>query len=182
MWSPTRRLHGYPCYLRVCLCLVWLLAALLVAGTFSGCGYQLASNSPSIIGDGTRTLKVKGVDSPTLHPWLTHAIRSELRNEIGARYLARWVDSGSADYEIQINVINFSSSEWIRTELDTTQLYATSLSLEAIIYDGSTNREIWRSGTLSYSEYEEHVDETAASRNIIAQVIRKLADTMRKAF
>jgi hypothetical protein len=61
-------------------------------------------------------------------------------------------------------------------------LYATSLSLEAIIYDGSTNREIWRSGTLSYSEYEEHVDEKAASRNIIAQVIRKLADTMRKAF
>ena len=171
-------MHTYPSCLRVCLCLAWLLAAVAI----SGCGYQLASNSPSIIGDGTRTLKVKGVDSPTLHPWLPHIIRSELRNEIGARYLARWVDSGSADYEMQINVLNFSTREWIRTELDTTQLYATSLTLEAIIYDGSTNKEIWRSGPLSYSEREEHANEKAASGYIITQVIRKLADTMRKAF
>jgi len=171
-------MHSYPNCLRACLCLAWLL----VAGAFSGCGYQLASNTPSIIGDGTRTLKIKGVDSPTLHPWLPHAIRSELRNEIGARYLARWVDSGSADYEIQINVLNFSTREWIRTELDTTQLYATSLTLEAIIYDGSMNREIWRSRPISHSEYEEHANEKAASGYIIAQVIRRLADTMRKTF
>jgi len=148
----------------------------------SGCGYQLASSMPSIIGDGSRTLKVKGVDYPTLHPWLPHAIRSELRNEIGARYLARWVDSGSADYEIQINVSSFSTREWIRTEMDTAQLYAISLTLEAVIYDGSTNREIWRSGPLSYSEYEEHANERVASGYIVAQVIRKLADSMRKTF
>ena len=175
-------MHTRPHGLRICLCLAWLFAGLLATVSLSGCGYQLASNTPSIIGDGTRTLKVKGVDSPTLHPWLPHAIRSELRNEIGARYLARWVDNDFADYEIQINVLNFSTREWIRTELDTSQLYATSLTLEAIIYDSSTNKEIWRSGALSYSEYEEHSDEKAASGYIIVQVIRKLADTMRKAF
>lgn len=148
----------------------------------SACGYQLASNTPGILGDGTRTLKVKGVDSPTLHPWLSHSIRSKLRDEIGARYLARWVDSGSADYEIQINVINFSTREWIRTELDTSQLYTTSMTLEAIIYDGSTNKEIWRSGGISYSEYEERSDEKTASDDIITQIIRKLADKMRNTF
>jgi hypothetical protein len=179
MWSPVRAIYAANIPpLRVCFCLAWLL----VAAAFSGCGYRLAADSPSIIGDGTRTLKVKGVDSPTLHPWLPHAIRSELRNEIGARHLARWVDSGSADYEIQINVINFSTSEWIRTKFDTSQLYSTSLTLEAIIYDGSTNKEIWRSGHLSYSEYEEHANEKAASGDIITQVIRRLADTMRSTF
>jgi len=178
MWSPVRTIHKVHRTLRVCFCLAWLLAA----AALPGCGYQLATNTPSIIGDGTRTLKVKGVDSPTLHPWLPHAIRSELRNEIGARHLARWVDSGSADYEIQINVINFSTTEWVRTKFDTSQLYSTILTLEAIIYDGSTNKEIWRSGPLAYSEYEEHANEKAASGYIITQVIRKLADTMRNAF
>jgi len=168
MWSPIKM----SC---------WGLA-LLVALTFSGCGYQLASTMPSVIGDGTRTLKVKGVDSPTLHPWLPYAIRSELRNEIGARYLARWVDSGFADYEIQVNVHNFSTREWIRTEQDATQLYATSLSLEAVIYDGRTNREVWRSGHLFYSEYEAHANEQAASGHIISQIIRQLADKMRQEF
>jgi len=158
-----------------CLLCVFLLIS-------SGCGYQLASSQPSVVGDGTRTLKIKGVDSPTLHPWLPHEIRSRLRDEIGARYLAQWVDSGSADYEIQINVIRFTTREWVRTEHDTTQLYSTSLILEAIIYEGSSNKEVWRSGQLSYSEYEDKSDEKAASGDIITQIIRKLADKMRNEF
>ena len=157
------------------LCVFFLMSA-------TGCGYQLASSQPSVVGDGTRTLKVKGVDSPTLHPWLPHEIRSKLRDEVGARYLAKWVDSGSADYEIQINVIRFSTREWVRTEHDTTQLYSTSLTLQAIIYEGSSNREVWRSGQISYSEYEDKSDEKAASGDIITQCIRKLADQMRNEF
>ncbi|MDR2799799.1 MAG: hypothetical protein LBB52_00850, partial [Desulfovibrio sp.] len=72
----------------------------------AGCGYTLASDSPSVLGAGTKTLKVKGVDYPTLQPWLPNSIRSVLRDEVGARYLAQWVDSGPADFEIQINVIS----------------------------------------------------------------------------
>lgn len=157
------------------LCLLLLLL-------LPGCGYRLAADSPSVIGDGTRTLKVKGVDFPTLHPWLPYSIRSRLRDEIGARRLARWVDSGSADYEIQINVLYFRSNEYIRTEQDTTAMYDTSMAIQAIVYDGSTNKEIWRSKTLSYSEFEEYADEKIASADILTQIIRELADDMRKTF
>lgn len=155
---------------------------LLYALLLGGCGYHLASSSPSIIGDGSKTLKLKGVESPTLHAWLPNSIRSRLRDEIGARYLAKWVDSGSADYEIQINVLDFSTREWIRTEQDTAQVYSTSLTLEAIIYEGSSNKEIWRSDRISYSEYGEQADEKQASDDIIDQVVRKLGDKMRNSF
>lgn len=160
----------------------FLVTGILLAVLCSGCGYHLASSGTSVLGDGSKTLKVKGVDYPTLHPWLPNAIRSRLRDEVGARYLAKWVDSGSADYEIQINVTRFSTREWIRTKLDTTQIYATSLTIEAIIYDGSSNKEVWRSGPLSYTEYEEVTDEKAQSADLITQVIRELADKMRNAF
>lgn len=156
-----------------------LLLALFCA---AGCGYQLASSSPSIMGDGTSTLKVKGVDNPTLYPWLPHAIRSNLRDEIGARYLARWVDTGSADYELQINIIKYTSREWIRTEVDTSQLYDTTLTIEAILYEGSTNKEVWRSGNIAYSERTEDVDEKQSSGDIIKQTMRLLADKLRQTF
>lgn len=156
--------------------------ALLCLLLLSGCGYTLATSGTSVLGDGAKTLKVKGVEYPTLHPWLPNAIRSRLRDEVNARYLAKWVDSGSADYEIQINVLSFTSREWIRTELDTAQMYSTSMTIQGIVYDGSTNREVWRSSNLSYSEYEEQSDEKLASQDIITQVVRQLADEMRNTF
>lgn len=159
-----------------------LLLFLLAACCLGGCGYQLATSGTSILGDGTATLKVKGVDNPTLYPWLPHAIRSRLRDEIGARYLAKWVDSGSADYEIQINIVRFTSREWIRSEVDTSQLYDINLTIEAILYEGSTNKEVWRSGHLSYAERAEQVDEKQASGDLITQVVRLLADKLRHTF
>lgn len=160
-----------------------LAALLLVFGMCLGaCGYQLASSGSSVLGDGTATLKIKEVDNPTLYPWLPHAIRSRLRDEIGARYLARWVDSGSADYEIQINIVRYSAREWIRSEVDTSQLYDTDLTIEAILYEGSTNKEVWRSGHISYSERFDQVDEKQASGDLITQVVRLLADQLRQTF
>lgn len=155
---------------------------LLFSLCLGSCGYHLASSGSSVLGDGSSTLKIKGVDNPTLYPWLPHAIRSRLRDEIGARYLAKWVDSGSADYEIQINIVRFSSREWIRTEVDTSQLYDTNLTIEAILYEGSTNKEVWRSSKIAYSERSEEVDEKEASVDIITQVIRLLADQLRNTF
>ncbi len=134
------------------------------------------------MGDGSKTLKVKGVDNPTLYPWLPYSIRSALRDEIGARYLAKWVDSGSADYEIQINIISYTSREWIRTEVDTSQLYDTNLVIDAVLYEGSSNREIWRSGHISYAERTEHAEEKRISGDIITQVMRLLADKLRNTF
>lgn len=166
--------HAVGLYSRIALCLLFCLL-------LAGCGYTLASSGTSVLGDGTKTLKIKGVDSPTLHPWLPAAIRSRLRDEIGARHLARWVDSGSADYEIQINVLSFTSREWIRTEQDTAQMYSIAMNLEAIIYEGSTNKEVWR-GESRYSDYQDSSDEKEFSGDILTQVIRKLADRMRNTF
>ena len=158
-------------------CLPLLLCLLL-----AGCGYKLAADQPSIMGDGTKTLKVKGVDHPTLEPALPYQLRTALRNEINTRDLAKWVDSGPADYEIQIKVLSYTTREWMRSEGDQTLLYDTTLALEATLYDGKTNKEVWRSGVIDYSERLETPDETAAAGDIISQIMRRLADKMRAAF
>ena len=158
-----------------------LFPVLLLA--VAGCGgYQLAADQPSIVGDGTKTLKVKGVDHPTLEPELPYALRTSLRNEINARHMARWVDSGPADYEIQIKVISYTTREWMRSEDDKTLLYDSNLSLEAMIYDGKTNKEIWRSGVISYAERLEKPDDNVIAGDIVEQVMRRLADKMRSTF
>jgi hypothetical protein len=159
------------------LSLFCLMACLCVS-----CGYHLAADSPSVIGDGSKTLKVKGVDYPTLQPWLPYIIRSNLRDEINARHIARWVDSGPADYEIQIKVIAFTSREWMRSSVDATLLFAPSMTLEAIIYKGDTNKEVWRSGLISYSDHMENPDEKSGGDELLTQIVRMLADKMRSAF
>ncbi|MDL2315795.1 LPS assembly lipoprotein LptE [Desulfovibrio sp. OttesenSCG-928-A18] len=188
MWSPTRLSPAsgslapgaarrlLPRAALACFCLLSL--SLLAACA----GYQLASSAPSILGDGTRTLKVKGVDDPTLHAWLPSRIRSALRDEIGARHLARWVDGGSADYEIQINVVAYTTRQWMRDELDDSVLYDASLTIEAVIYEGSSNKEVWRSGRINYSDRVEDVQEQAIAGDLITQTMRILADRMRNTF
>ena len=163
--------------------LLLICLALALATLVSACaGYKLASETNSVLGDGSKTLKVKGVDYPTLQPWLPYAIRSRLRDEIGARYLAKWVDSGSADYEIQINVISYTTRQWIRSELDTSLLYDATMTIEAILYEGSTNKEVWRSGKIAYAERTEKTDDKLMAEDIITQVVRMLADKMRNTF
>ena len=129
------------------------LAGLLFLAALAGCsGYRLATDAPNIFGQGEKTLKIKGVDYPTLQPWLPYRIRSALRDEVTSRHLASWVDSGPADFEIQINVTSYTSRQWMQDAQDRTMLYTTAMLLEAIAYNGSTNQEVWRSGRISYSE------------------------------
>ena len=156
------------------LCLLCLLT--------SCAGYALEADSPSIFGDGTKTLKVKDVDYPTLQPWLPYTIRSALRNELNARHLVQWVDSGPADFEIRIKVISYTTREWMRDEIDRGMLYDSSMVMEATVFDGSTNKEVWRSGRLSYSDRLEQPNEQVAANDIVTQVVRKLADKMRNTF
>lgn len=162
---------------RYCLSLTIVLCIFL-----SACGYKLAADTPSVLGDGTRTLKIKEVDNPTLEPWLTHAIRSSLRNEINARYLAKWVDSGPADYEISVKVESYTSRSWMTDRIDEAILYDTNLSISAILYDGSTNKEVWRSGRISYSERLETPGEKSGANEILTQVMQRLADKLRNTF
>ena len=181
MLSPTNASGGGT---RRFVLLPALLAFVLFLGALlDGCaGYKLATETPSVVGDGSKTLKVKGVDYPTLQPWLPFAIRSRLRDEVNARYLAKWVDSGSADYEIQINVIAYTTRTWMRSELDTTILYDSNMIIEGIVYEGSTNREVWRSGKISYMDRLENVDDKAVAEDLITQLMRMLVDRMRNTF
>jgi hypothetical protein len=157
------------------------LAGVLFLAILSGCaGYHLAADSPNIFGQGKKTLKIKGVDYPTLHPWLPYRIRSSLRDEITARHLASWVDSGPADFEIQINIIEYTAREWMHDSRDRTMLYAHTMVLEGVVYNGSTNKEIWRSGRVSYAERMEQSQMGADT--IIVQIIRLLVDKMRNTF
>ncbi len=159
------------------MCLALMLAVLSACG-----GYQFAPDSPSIFGDGSKTIKVKGVDYPTLQPWLPHALRSSLRDELAARHMAVWVDSGPADYEIQIKVLSFTSREWFNADTNIPAIYDNRLTLEAIVYQGDTNRVVWRSGAISYSDHEENPSEYSGSGDIITQTMRLLIDKMRNAF
>jgi hypothetical protein len=157
------------------------LAGLILMAILWGCaGYHLAADSPSIFGQGRKSLKIKGVDHPTLQPELPHHIRSALRDEVTSRHLASWVDSGPADFEIQINVIYYTSRQWMRDRHDRTLLYTTTMALEAVVYDGSTNQEVWRSGRISYSDSLEQAQDVMDP--IIVQVIRQLVDNMRDKF
>ena len=158
-----------------------LLALTLLAGLTS-CGYKLASEMPSILGDGTKTLKIKSVDHPTMHAWIPYEIRSVLRDEINARHMARWVDSGPADFEIEIKVISYTAREWMRSEIDSSLLWSASLRIEAIVYRGEDNVEIWRSGPMSYNDVVENSDEKSLAGDLITQLVRRIVDRMRYTF
>ena len=184
MNSVTGPLPGkMPLFAVACL----LLCAL---ATFWGCGYQLGADAPSIFrsGNGTGTstklptLKVKSIEHPTTHPWMTYDLRKRLRDEIGARHLAAWVDSGRADFEITLKVSGFYYRSHVTTRDDISQLYAADLVLEAFVYDGTTNRLVWRSGQVGYSKPYEVIEEKVVAEELATHVIRQLVDRMRQAF
>ncbi len=183
MWSPTSIIGVSNRCSGIRRSQIRFIAALPLLLLLAACsGYQLGADSPSIFGNGSKTLKVKGVDYPTLQPWLPYALRSSLRDEVGARKLASWVDDGPADFEIQIKVISYTTREWVRSEGDTTLLYDSQLTVEAIVYDGSNNKEVWRSGPVSYDDRVESATDPSAPVDIITQVMRQLVDRMRNAF
>ena len=77
-----------------------LLSGLLVCLMLTGCGYvwrgqegSLSENS--VLGNGSKTLKIKSVEQTSLYPWLTYQVRSLVRDDINARNLAKWVDDGT---------------------------------------------------------------------------------------
>ena len=159
------------------------VAALFLVCLLSSCaGYTLEADSPSIFGSSDKTLKIKEVDYPTLQPWLPYVIRSSLRDEINARHLATWVDSGPADFEMQIKVVSYTTNEWMSDEIDHTMLFSSSMVIEATVYDGSTNKVVWRSGPVAYSDVLEQANERLAANDLVTQIVRQTVDKMRNTF
>lgn len=179
MWSPTDSLSS----LRRITAPLALLACALV---LFGCGYGFGGDGPSVLaateGGGLPTIKFKSVESPTLHSWLPHIIRTEIRDEIAGRDLARWVDSGRADYELAITVNNFIFRSWITDKDDDTMLFSASMSLQGTVYKGNSNEVVWRSGMIGYSQSYETVQERVAAADLTRELARRFASAMRQAF
>lgn len=161
------------------LCLAFcLLSGLLL----SSCDYGLNSRLETVLGPSTVTIKMKGVEHPTLYPWMGQVIRSSLRDELGARKVAVWVDDGPSDYSIQVNVLSFTIRSRLETSQDVTVLYTGNIRLQAIVYSGSDNSEVWRSRNVRYSDTYESYSDRSAAEQLSLQAIRRLVAQMRNSF
>lgn len=158
----------------------FLLALALCAG-LAGCGYGLASDMPTVLGAGVPTLKITGVEQPTMYPWVVYTVRSAMREEITARNIAEWVDSGNADFNMHIRVGSFTMRRSVASSIDQTLIYTGTVTITAIVYNGADNSEMWRR-TISYSnEFNSDLEEEAG-RQLFTQAVRRLADSMRNTF
>lgn len=165
------------------LSVVALLAALAALSALSGCaGYHLTSEETGIFGDGSKTLKIKSVDNPTMYSWLPYMLRSALRDEIAARSLAVWKDDGRADYEVKLRVHYFRLRGDVRDSDDRTQLYTASMAAEATVYDGATNAVVWESKIVSYSDSYDTYNERDTAEKVGIELVRRLVDRMRQRF
>jgi hypothetical protein len=166
---------------------LWFVFFCAAALPLAGCGYQLGADAPSLFNrNGTArelaTLKIKEVENPTLFPWLNYTLRNHLRDEVNARNMAAWVDSGRADFEISIRVDHYNYRSWFHDEKDMPLLYEADITLEATLYKGGTNEVVWRSGLVTYRQTYETVNQTLAANEILQNLIRQLVDRMRQDF
>ena len=158
-----------------------LALTLLLCATLGGCGYGMASGIPTVLGDGKPTLKVTGVEQPTIYPWVVYTVRSTLRDEFAARNIATWVDGGSSQFNMHVKVNSFTMRSAVSSSADETLIFTGSVSLTATILNSSDNSEMWKQ-TVSYSnEFNSDVEEEAA-RQLFTQAVRRLADSMRNTF
>ena len=167
---------------------LWQAAAavLVLCALLSGCGYtwrgQEGSRSEtSVLGDGTKTLKIKEIEQTTLFSWLPYMTRSLLRDDITERGLAKWVDEGPADYTITVRIPSFQIRSYGQYQ-DSSQLFTGNMNMQLILYDGRTNTEVWQSGPLYYSDNFENANEEQAIREILQMAIRRAVDRLQQKF
>lgn len=149
----------------------------------TGCaGYTLSADAPSILGDGSKTIKIKGVENPTFYADLPYIVRSDVRNEVTARNLAVWRDSGPTDYTLQIRITRLTVRRWGGLDEDTRTVFTSTMGMEFIVYDGKTNAVFWRSGVQTYSENINTYEEESALEVSSKRLTEKLLDAMRRDF
>ena len=157
----------------------------LLAG---GCGYSLdgystsSSRAVSILGDGSSTLKIDKVEQVTMYPWVQYYLRGITRDEVNLRRLARWVDSGNADYLLTITMPGFRVRSAVSNYVDNTLLSDTVVQIELVVRSGKTGAVVWRSGVISYSDKFETVDESSAIRDGLKEALRRALDRMQQNF
>ena len=173
---------------------IFLLICLSVLLLQAGCGYQLAAREPSVLTRHSNSttdpadestlpsMKIKGISNPTLYISLEHQLRGAFRDAIANRKIARWQDSGLADYELQINIIKYSMEGWGYSESGDSVMYRAYATMEAIVYSGETNREVWRSGQISLSRTYDTDSEADAAYALSLELVERVVDRMRSVF
>ena len=159
-----------------------LVALALLCLLQAGCGYKLASDEPSVLGSGEKTVKIKRVENPTLYPWLSPQIRTIVHDEVNYRKLGRWVDSGEADYELDVEVTRFRVSDHGYSREGTSVMYSASMTMIISVYDGSTNKLVWNSGRIDLSRVYDTDGAQAAAQELSRELVRRGMDRMRFAF
>lgn len=179
MWSQTSISRSLGVMRRLAFA---VLTTVLIAGLLAGCGYQFAGKEKSIFGSSRSTLRLTGVDNPTMYAWLPNTLRSLMRDEVNKRHLATWVDSSPSDYSMRIKINDFTLRSAVRDSSDTTLLYSASLTFEATVYSGATNTVVWRSGKEHLSRTYDSKDEEAAGSEAAQLLVQRVCDRMRHAF
>ena len=159
------------------LCIFCLLA---------GCGYswrgeEASRATVSVLGDGSKTLKIRNIEQSTMYTWLPYMVRSLLRDDITARGLAQWRDSGEADFGLSLRVNSFQIRSYGQNKYKNI-LFTGTASMELILYDGQTNTEVWNSGALTYSDTFENANEEQAIQEILRMGVRRLVDRLQQRF
>ena len=153
-----------------------------------GCGYELdgysssSSRAVSVLGDGNQTLRIDKVEQVTMYPWVQYYLRGITRDEVNLRRLARWVDSGSADYLLTINMPGFLVRSSVSNQVDNTLLSDAIVQLELIVRSGKNGTVVWRSGVISYTDTFETVDEASVVRDGLKEALRRALDRMQQKF
>ncbi|MDR2504434.1 MAG: LPS assembly lipoprotein LptE [Deltaproteobacteria bacterium] len=153
----------------------------LLCLVLSGCGYNLAGGAPSVLGDGSATIYVAGLEQPTVLPWVSHILRSSLREEMAARNLAVWKEDAPADFALYLRVEQFTMRGAVKSSADANLLYTGSVSVIAIIHRAGDNAEVWRTRADYSNTFETDAEESAADL-LFKQAARILAGNMRRAF
>lgn len=154
--------------------------------SLTGCSYQWQGfhtpASTSVLGDGSKTLKIAYVEQASLYPWVSYTLRSMARDEITLRKLAKWVDEGESDYTLGIRMPSFHISSYSSNREDVTLLYSANVQLELVVYHGASGAVAWRSGLIQYSERYENPTESSAIREVMTQAMYRAMDRLQQEF
>lgn len=152
----------------------------------ASCGYQWQGfGNPtvsSVLGDGTKTLKIDRVEQSSMFPWVPYYLRSLIRDEVNLRKLAKWVDSGESDYMLTVRMPSFQIRSYASDAEDVTLLNSATVELELVIYNGSSGELVWRSGIVTYAENYENTRESVAIREVLTQAVYRVLDRMQQNF
>lgn len=161
--------------------------AALCPGLLAGCGYTWRGqkgnlSADSVLGDGSKTLRMGAVEQVTLYPWVPYVIRSQLRDEVNARGLARWVDGKTADYTLGVKVTSSTIRSYSDTASGMAQLSQVRITMVCTVYDGHTNAQVWTSGPVTYADKFEFENDETAVRETLTECVRRALDRLQQRF